>query len=77
MRATLDEIRLQSAIGKLAEVLLPDELTDARGALASDNLELRDRVIAEVRQLTSAEVGAPAGLKTKNPYATAAQENQR
>jgi hypothetical protein len=71
--ATLDESRLEAAIGKLAEVLLPDELADARGALASDNLELRDRFIAAVRQLTSAEVGAQAGLKTKNPYATAAR----
>jgi hypothetical protein len=71
--ATLDESRLESAIAKLAEVLLPDELADARGALASDNLELRDRFIAEVAQLTSAEIGAQAGLKTKNLYATAAR----
>jgi hypothetical protein len=70
---TLDETRLESAIGKLAEVLLPDELADARGALASDNLELRDRFVAEIPQLTSAEIGAQAGLKTKNPYATAAR----
>lgn len=48
---------------KLAEVLLPDELAHARGALASDNLELRDRFVAEVPQLTSAEIGARAGLK--------------
>jgi hypothetical protein len=71
--ASLDENRLEAAIGKLAEVLLPDELADARGAVASDNLELRDRFIAEVPQLTSAEVGAQAGLKTRNPYATAAR----
>jgi hypothetical protein len=71
--ATLDESRLETAIGKLAEVLLPDELADARGALASDNLELRDRFVAEVPQLTSAEIGAQAGLKTRNPYATAAR----
>lgn len=71
--ATLDESRLETAIGKLAEVLLPDELADARGALASDNLELRDRFVAEVPQLTSAEIGARAGLRTKNPYATAAR----
>jgi hypothetical protein len=71
--ATLDETRLESAIGKLAEVLLPDELADARGALASDNLELRDRFIADVRQLTSSGIGAQAGLRTKNPYATAAR----
>ena len=36
-------------------------------------LELRDRFVAEVPQLTSAEIGARAGLKTKNPYATAAR----
>lgn len=71
--ATLDENRLESAISKLAEVLLPDELADARGGLASDNLELRDRFIAEVPQLTSAEIGEQAGLRTKNPYATAAR----
>jgi hypothetical protein len=71
--ATLDETRLEAAIGKLAEILLPDELADARGALASDNLELRDRFVGEVPQLTSAEIGAQAGLKTKNPYATAAR----
>lgn len=70
---SLDESRLEAAIGKLAEVLLPDELADARGALASDNLELRDRFVAEVSQLTSAEIGAQAGLTTKNPYATAAR----
>lgn len=70
---TLDEARLESAIGKLAEVLLPDELADARGGLASDNLELRDRFVAEVPQLMSAEIGAQAGLRTKNPYATAAR----
>ena len=70
---TLDENRLESAISKLAEVLLPDELADARGALASDNLELRDRFIAEVPRLTSAEVREQAGLRTKNPYATAAR----
>lgn len=71
--ATLDESRLESAIGKLADVLLPDELADARGGLASDNLELRDRFIAEVPQLSSAEIGAQAGLTTKNLYATAAR----
>lgn len=71
--ATLDESRLESAISKLAEVLLPDDLADARGALAADNLELRDRFITEVPQFTSAEISAQAGLKTKNPYATAAR----
>lgn len=70
---SLDETRLEAAIGKLAEVLLPDELADARGALASDNLELRDRFVADVVQLTSAEISAQAGLKTRNQYATAAR----
>jgi len=68
----LEESRLEVAIGKLAEVILPDDFVAARGALASDNLDLRDRLIAEVLQLTSAEVGARAGLQIKNPYATAA-----
>ncbi|WP_375462117.1 hypothetical protein [uncultured Enterovirga sp.] len=71
--ATLDETRLESAIGKLAEVLLPDELADARGVLASDNLELRDRFVAQVPVLTSVEVGVRAGSQTKNRYATAAR----
>jgi hypothetical protein len=69
----LEENRLEAAIGKLAEVILPDDLAAARGVLAADNLELRDRFIAEVPQLTSAEIGAHAGLRTKNPYATAAR----
>ena len=70
---SVEESRLEAAIGELAEVILPDELADARGPLASDNLELRDRFIAEVPQLTSTDIGALAGLKTKNPYATAAR----
>ncbi len=70
---TLEGTRLETAIGKLAEVILPDELADARGALASDNLELRDRFISETPQLTSAEVGVRAGHQTKNPYASAAR----
>jgi len=70
---SLEESRFEAAIGKLAEVILPDELADARGPLASDNLELRDRFIAQVPQLTSVEVGARAGLRTRNPYATAAR----
>lgn len=69
----LEENRLEAAIGKLADVILPDELAPARGAIAADNLELRDRFITEVPQLTSAEIGAQAGLQTKNPYATAAR----
>ena len=38
-----------------------------------DNLELRDRFVAEVPQLTSTEIAAQAGLKSKNRYATAAR----
>lgn len=70
---TSDESRLEAAIEKLAEVILPDDLGIARGALASDNLNLRDRFIAETPQLTSADVGRMSGLRTKNPYATAAR----
>lgn len=68
-----DQSRLEAAIEKLAEVILPDDLGIARGALASDNLNLRDRFIAETPQLTSADVGRMSGLRTKNPYATAAR----
>lgn len=70
---TLEENRQEAAIARLAEVLLPDSLADARGALAADNLELRDRFVAETRPLTSAEVGALAGHRGGNPYATAAR----
>lgn len=69
----LDESRFEATISKLADLMLPDDLSVARGALAADNLELRDRFISEVPQLTSAEIGAKAGLQTKNPYATAAR----
>jgi hypothetical protein len=68
-----DEFVARTAIEKLADVILPDELGEARGVLASDNLELRDRFIADVPQLKSADIGARAGLQTKNPYATAAR----
>lgn len=54
-------------------MILPDELGDARGALAKDNLDLRDRFIWEIALLTSAEVGTQAGSGAKNPYATAAR----
>lgn len=70
---TLEEIRQEATIARLAEVFLPDPLADARGALAADNLELRDRFVAETRPLTSAEVGAHAGHRGGNPYATAAR----
>lgn len=70
---SLEESRLEEAINKLADVILPDELGEARGTLAKDNLDLRDRFIREVAQLTSAEVGSQAGSSAKNPYATAAR----
>ncbi|MBA5803617.1 hypothetical protein [Rhizobium changzhiense] len=70
---SLEESRLEDAINKLADVILPDELGEARGALAADNLELRDRFIAEVPQLTSAEIGNRAGSSARNLYATAAR----
>lgn len=70
----LDAARQEAAIAKLAEVMLPDPLLEARGAIARDNLELRDRFIAEERVLTSAEVGEHSGHRGKsNPYATAAR----
>ncbi|MGO7668297.1 hypothetical protein ACC697_39345, partial [Rhizobium ruizarguesonis] len=59
---SLEESRLEDAINKLAYVILPDELCEARGVLASDNLEVRDRFIAEVPQLTSAEIGNRAAV---------------
>ncbi len=75
VRATgnLGANRQEAAIGRLAEVLLPDDLADARGVLAADNLELRDRFVAETAPLTSAEVGSRAGHRSSNPYATAAR----
>jgi hypothetical protein len=65
--------RQEAAIAKLADVLLPDPLAEARGVLAADNLELRDRFVAEEPVLTAAEVGTQAGLALSNPYATAAR----
>ena len=59
--ATLGASRQEAAIAKLAEILLPDDLAAARGTLAADNLELRDRFIAETAPLTSADIGAQAG----------------
>lgn len=61
---TLQEDSQKAAIARLS---------DARGVLAADNLELRDRFVAETRPLTSAEVGAHAGHEGGNPYATAAR----
>ncbi len=68
---TVDETRLEAAIGKLAEVLLPDELEGARGVIAADNLDIRDRFVRELPQLTSTDVGQLSGLSAKNSYATA------
>lgn len=70
---SLEESRLEEAINKLADVILPDELGEARGALARDNLDIRDQFIREIEQFTSAEVGIQAGSAAKNPYATAAR----
>jgi hypothetical protein len=70
---TLNESRQEGAIARLAEVILPDDLAGARGALAADNLDLRDRFVAETAPLTSAQVGARSGHRSSNPYATAAR----
>jgi hypothetical protein len=59
---SLEESRLEDAINKLADVILPDELGEARGVLAADNLEL-----------TSAEIANRAGSSARNLYATAAR----
>jgi hypothetical protein len=70
----LEPARQETAIAKLAEVMLPDPLAEARGPLALDNLELRDRFVVEVPVLTSADVGRQSGHGSRsNPYATAAR----
>lgn len=69
----VDASRQEAAIAKLAEVILPDDIAAARGALAADNLALRDRFVAETAPLTSAQVGERAGHSSSNPYATAAR----
>lgn len=69
----LEPQRQEAAIAKLAEVILPDPRAEARGAVALDNLRLRDRFLAEEGVLTSAEVGERAGYRGRNPYATAAR----
>jgi hypothetical protein len=70
----LESARQEAAIAKLAEVMLPDPLAEARGPIALDNLELRDRFVAEVPVLTSADVGSQSGHGSRsNPYATAAR----
>jgi hypothetical protein len=70
---TLEASRQEAAIAKLADVILPDDLADARGALAVDNLRVRDRFVDKTAPLTSAEVAAQAGHRSTNPYATAAR----
>lgn len=70
---TVEESRLEAAIGKLAEVLLPDELEDARGVFAADSLELRDRFVRELPQLSSVDISKQSGSSAKNGYATAAR----
>jgi hypothetical protein len=69
--ANLDVGRQEEAIERLADVILPDPLADARGPLAIDNLALRDRFVSETRPLTSVEVAEQYGYKGPNPYATA------
>ena len=69
----LESARQEAAIAKLAEVMLPDPLMAARGAIALDNLELRDRFVAEEEVPTSADVGKRSGRASRNPYATAAR----
>jgi hypothetical protein len=69
----LDAERQEAAIARLAEVILPDPLMEARGAIALDNLELRDRFVAENDVLTSAAIGRRSGHRSRNLYATAAR----
>ena len=69
----LETSRIETAIAKLAEVILPDDLGGARAAIADDNLTLRDRFIAAIPCLSSVEVGKHAGHKASNAYATAAR----
>ena len=73
LSSTLDARRQEDAIIKLAEVIIPDDLEAARGVFAVDNLKLRDRFLAEVATLSSAEVGERAGHSKVNPHATAAR----
>ena len=73
LSSTLDARRHEDAIAKLADVMIPDELGAARGILAADNLELRDRFMAQVPTLSSVEVGKRVGHSKVNPHATAAR----
>jgi hypothetical protein len=69
----IEESRFEEAIAKLADVILPDDLAEARGAIALDNLHLRDRFVAETAPLTSVQVSELSGYQGNNPYATAAR----
>jgi hypothetical protein len=69
----LESARIEAAIEKLAEVMLPDDMGVARGAIASDNLAIRDRFVAEIPCFSSVEVGKNAGHNAENLYATAAR----
>ena len=53
--------------------MLPDDMGETRGAIASDNLAIRDRFVAEIPCFTSVEIGKNAGHKAENLYATAAR----
>ncbi|HEY1856605.1 hypothetical protein [Acidocella sp.] len=67
----IDQHRMEAAILKLAEVILPDDQGEVRGTLAMDNLKLRDRFVDETGPLTSLEVAKLSGSKGTNLYATA------
>jgi hypothetical protein len=67
----LDATRQEAAIARLAEALLPDPIAEARGALALDELRARDRFLAEIPTLTSAEVAECAASRSSNRAATA------
>jgi hypothetical protein len=71
--ATLEPERQEAAIARLADVILPNPLADARGPIAVDNLALRDRFVAETAPLSSGEVARRAGSAGANRYATAAR----
>jgi hypothetical protein len=67
----LDAARQEAAIARLAEALLPDPIAEARGALALDELRARDRFLAEIPTLASAEIAERAASRSQNRAATA------
>jgi hypothetical protein len=69
--ANLSAKRQEVAIAKLADVLLPDALAPARGVLASDELEIRDRFLATYPSWSSQQIHEMSGLGGSNRYATA------